>query len=159
MVLKGKLIFTILFIISIFDCYAFDMLSGQEPFEMSSIIIKEDGIAISAQRIFCTEDGIEITYDIKNSTERKVMFPAKIECIPLGFQRIGNEIPIPLDFKILVNDAEINFDVYYCNQLIKKDDYYKKNKFYSNNKKSEICFNLTIRSVYKELHADRETGC
>ena len=115
MVLKGKLIFTILFIISIFDCYAFDMLSGQEPFEMSSIIIKEDGIAISAQRIFCTEDGIEITYDIKNSTERKVMFPAKIECIPLGFQRIGNEIPIPLDFKILVNDAEINFDVYYCN--------------------------------------------
>ena len=60
MVLKGKLIFTILFIISIFDCYAFDMLSGQEPFEMSSIIIKEDGIAISAQRIFCTEDGIEM---------------------------------------------------------------------------------------------------
>ena len=168
MVLKGKLIFTILFIISIFDCYAFDMLSGQEPFEMSSIIIKEDGIAISAQRIFCTEDGIEITYDIKNSTERKVMFPAKIECIPLGFQRIGNEIPIPLDFKILVNDAEINFDVYYCNQLIKKDDYYKKNKFYSNNEKSEIFFNLTIPSMetisvklfYKNLqnHGANQTG-
>lgn len=139
MAARKILTFLIVFVASIFSCFCLDFGSGQNPFDVSSLLFDKDGVFVTSQMINCSEDRIEIDYVVKNSTDFKITVPAKFECTPLGFQTIGNEIAIPYEFKILINGKNTKFDVYNDNVQIKN---YYENNFY--NKKSEIHFNMTI---------------
>ncbi|MDE7290679.1 MAG: YARHG domain-containing protein [Treponemataceae bacterium] len=144
MALKQKFTFLIVFAISIFSCFCFDFGSGQNPFDVSSLLFDKEGAFVISQTINCTEDRIEINYVVKNSTDLEMIVPAKFECAPLGDQRSANDIAIPYGFKILINGKDAKFTVYNGYAQIK--NYYENNSY---DKKSEIHFNMTIPSKEK----------
>lgn len=133
MVLKGKkniiILLSILFFS--FSCFCFDFESAQNPFDISSLIIQEKDIYINSQNIDCSENGVEVSYVLRNPIDQQVDVPIIIKCIPTGYQTTENEIPIPLDFKIFVNDINKDFTV--------------------NENNYEIFFNITMPSAGKTI--------
>ena len=128
MVLKRKQIISVLFSILFFNfsCFCFDFKSAQNPFDISSLIIQQKEVYISSQNIECSENGVEVSYLLRNPIAQQVNVPINIQCIPKGYQTTKNEITIPLDFKIFINDINIDYNV--------------------NEKNNEILFKTTIPS-------------
>ncbi len=131
MALKQKFAFLIVFAASCFSCFCFDFGSGQNPFDVSALIIHQEDVYVTSQNIACSENGIEISYALSNATGHTLYAPATIKCIPLGFQTTANEIPFPVGFKILINETNIDFD--------------------GNEKDNEIHFNIPMPSEEKTV--------
>ena len=87
-----------------FSCFCFDFESPQNPFDISSLIIQQNDVYINSQNIDCSENGVEVSYVLRNPLDAQVDVPIIIKCIPTGYQTIKNEIPIPLNFKVFIND-------------------------------------------------------
>lgn len=130
MVLKQKY-FVLLCLLCNFSCFCFDFESGQNPFDVSALIIHQENVHITSQNIECSENGIEISYVLSNATGHTLYAPTTIKCIPLGFQTTANEIPVPVGFKILINETNIDFD--------------------GNEKDNEIHFNIPMLSEEKTV--------
>lgn len=114
-----------------FSCFCFDFESPQNPFDISSLIIQQNDVYINSQNIDCSENGVEVSYVLRNPINQQVDVPIIIKCIPTGYQTIKNEIPIPLDFKVFINDKNKDFTV--------------------NENNNEIFFNITIPSDGKTV--------
>ena len=82
----------------------------ENPFDVSFPRFSEADVFIKSQKIVCTEKLVSIDYVISGKEKENVS--AVIDCKVLGFQRLCNDIVIPLDFCIKSDGKEIPFEVY-----------------------------------------------
>lgn len=155
-----KRIFTLTILI-LFTAYGFclDYNSADNPFEVSCPVFGDENVLVKRQNIVLTEDLVSIDYELSCNTSKKVS--ALIDCKVLGFQRLCNDILIPLDFSIKTAGKEIPFEVYLNGKLTDKNSYYsgleKSDEIYSTTDKIEIKFDFeldgekTLNVSYKNL--------
>ena len=140
--------------------FCLDERGSQNPFEISCPVFNDESVLVKNQKIVCTEDFASIDYVI--SGKKKKNISAVIDCKVLGFQRLCNDILIPLDFCIKSDGKEIPFEVFLNGTLADKSVYYKSlneenGEIYKTTDKIEIRFDFeidgekTLNVSYKNL--------
>lgn len=126
-------------LITIFTLILLSSLSafadGGNPFDVSFPVFSDADVFIKSQKIVCTEKLVSIDYVISGKEKENVS--AVIDCKVLGFQRLCNDIVIPLDFCIKSDGKEIPFEVYRNGNLVDKSSYYSGLKEYGGEYKYE----------------------
>lgn len=150
MVLKRIYFFVIILILFLFPFYGLDLKSCDNPFDISELKFEEDGIIVKSQKITCTESEVIIDYCLLNTTSHNISLPIKIECKDLGFQTLRNDIIIPYDFSIFIDNSIVNYDVYSKNILVPKAFYYLNCESYSDGI-ATITFNALISSMKESV--------
>ena len=142
---KMKKLITIF--IMILSLSVFTFANEDNPFDIGCPVFSDKDVFIKSQKIICTGDHLSINYVISGKEKKRVS--AVIDCKVLGFQRIVNDIVIPLDFCLKCDGKEIPFEVYKNNELVEKESYYSglKNSSgqYWTTDKIEIRFNFELR--------------
>ena len=140
--------------------FCLDENSAQNPFEVACPVFSDEGVLVKKQRIVLTEDFASIDYVISGKKKKNIQ--AVIDCKVLGFQRLCNDILIPLDFCIKSGGKEIPFEVFLNGTLADKSVYYKSlneenGEIYKTTDKIEIRFDFeidgekTLNVSYKNL--------
>ena len=125
----------IMIFIMILSLSVFAFANEENPFNIGCPVFSDVDVFIKSQKIICTGDHLSINYVISGKEKENVS--AVIDCKALGFQRLCNDIVIPLDFCIKSKEKEIPFEVYRNGNLVDKSSYYSGLKEYGGEYKYE----------------------
>lgn len=106
-----------------------------EPF-----VISEDCIQINYETVIFKEHEIKVIYDLENTSNNKVSSIISIICYPTnGVRWLLSPVLIPDNFKIFLNDLEIDYQILFSDKEYTKDSVLKDR----GEGNSEIHFQLT----------------
>lgn len=142
MVLKRNILSALFFLFYILSVHSVDHYACIDPFDVSCIKFSNESIIVVTHNITCNETTVENEYILLNKLEEAIVLPITIECSPLGFGTVGNNIVIPYDFNITSENDIINYSVLKNSSLIDITSLYKENSLVDD--KIEINFSLII---------------